>query len=160
MEKQLEVRIVALDPMRVASASGFGAEPEALAWTKLLAWAQRQGIPNDFHGYRFFGFNNPSPTPGSPNYGYEQWITAASAGQPDGEVSIKAFQGGLYAVARCQGPQNIYQTWKDLLVWCENSRYTMAQHQCLEECLSTELISLSEIPWDKVVFDLYLPIAE
>jgi DNA gyrase inhibitor GyrI len=160
MEKQLDVRIVALSPMRVASACGFGPEPEGLAWTKLLTWARQQGLGGDFQGHRFFGFNNPSPTPGSPNYGYEQWITTEAGEQPEGDVTVKVFEGGLYAVARCQGPQNIYETWKALLVWCENSRYTMAPRQCLEECLSKDLIGLNEVPWDKVIFDLYLSIAE
>ena len=160
MEKQSEVRIVTLDPMRVACATGFGAQPEMLAWTKLLAWARQQGIANDFRGHRFFGFNNPSPTPGSPNYGYEQWITVESVEQPEGDVTVKDFEGGRYAVARCQGPQTIYETWKELLVWCENSPYAFAQHPCLEECLSVELLGLDEVPWDKVFFDLYMPVAE
>lgn len=162
MANKLDVRMVRLEPMRVAYAIGFGKEPEYLAWTALLTWARQKGLfpGREGGGQRFFGFNNPSPTPGSPNYGYEQWLTVGPEAGAEGEVQIKDFSGGLYAVARCQGPENIYPTWKDLVVWGENSQYKMAAHQCLEECLSPELLNLPETPWEKVVFDLYLPVAE
>ncbi len=160
MNSSLEVRIVQLDPARVAYAIGFGKEPEGIAWNKLMTWAEQAGLLADLRAHRFFGFNNPDPTPGSPNYGYEQWMTVGPEVSAVGEaVKIKDFAGGLYAVARCQGPQNIFQTWQDLLMWCENSAYKMAAHQCLEECLSTDLIRLAEVRWEKVFFDLYVPVA-
>jgi hypothetical protein len=72
---ELNMRIVKLDAMRVASAQGFGENPEEQAWEKLLAWAEPQGLLADQDAVRFFGFNNPNPSPGSPNYGYDQWVT-------------------------------------------------------------------------------------
>ena len=41
---ELEVRIVNLEPLRVASASGFGEQPELEAWDKILSWANSQGV--------------------------------------------------------------------------------------------------------------------
>jgi hypothetical protein len=70
---ELQVRIVDLEPMRCAGASGYGPEPEGLAWDALLKWAEPIGLLNKPH--RFFGYNNPNPSPGTPNYGYDQWIT-------------------------------------------------------------------------------------
>ncbi|NNK92581.1 MAG: MerR family transcriptional regulator, partial [Acidimicrobiia bacterium] len=68
-----DVRIVELEAMRVAAALGFGPEPESEAWGKLMTWAR---ATNHLDGtQRYFGFNNPNPMPGSPNYGYEQWMT-------------------------------------------------------------------------------------
>jgi len=160
MTNAFDVRIVHLEPLRVAYALGFGQEPEGLAWAKILTWAEHKGWLNNLKAHRFLGFNNPNPAPGSPNYGYEQWMTVGPEDGSEGEVKVKDFAGGLYAVARCQGPQNIPQAWKDLLVWCDNSQYRMAEHQCLEECLSTELLNFGVMPWEKVLFDLYLPIAE
>jgi DNA gyrase inhibitor GyrI len=96
---ELDVRIVKLEPMRVASAFGFGEQPEYEAWEKILTWAKSVGI-TDFEGYRFFGFNNPSPSPGNPNYGYEQWMTVDADVQPGEGIDIKEFAGGLYAVTR------------------------------------------------------------
>ena len=75
---QPDFRIVQLEPLRVASAHGFGEGPETLAWDKLTAWARERGLWQDGTSRRFFGFNNPDPSPGSPNYGYETWMTVGS----------------------------------------------------------------------------------
>ena len=111
----IEVRIIKLEPMRVASAHGFGEQLEELAWAKILAWVKSQGI-EDLMAHRFFGFNNPNPSPGSPNYGYEQWITIGSDAVPEEGIEFKDFPGGLYAVTRSEGLQNITENWKKLIV--------------------------------------------
>ena len=148
-----QVRIVDLEPMRCAGASGFGPEPEGLAWEALLKWAEPIGLLSRPH--RFFGYNHPDPSPGSPNYGYDQWITIEASVPVEEPIKIKDFSGGRYAVARCEGVQNIHAAWQQLVVWREASRYRMGQHQWLEE-----LITPPDGPWDKAQFDLYLPIAE
>ena len=152
---KLEVRIVQLEPLRVATALGFGEQPETIAWEKILKWAREQGI--DLQKARYFGFNNPNPSPGSPNYGYEQWIVAAPGMEGSDEVEIKEFPGGLYAVARCEGIQNIGDVWKALVAWRDESPYKKAQHQWLEECLTPPI---GEMALEDYVFDLYAPIAE
>ena len=83
---ELEVRIVQLEPMRVASAYGFGESPEDVAWTKLKTWMKETLINPEEH--RFFGFNNPNPSPGSPKYGYEQWITVGPEVEPTDDLRI------------------------------------------------------------------------
>ncbi|MGD9101629.1 MAG: GyrI-like domain-containing protein [Anaerolineae bacterium] len=150
---KLEVRIVRLDPLRVASAYGFGPSPEGIAWDKLLGWVRSKGL--DLSQHRFFGFNNPDPSPGSPNYGYEQWITVGPEVEAEGEIRVQAFHGGLYAVTRCESLETIGQAWKQLFQWRETSKYKFAHHQLLEECLSDP-----EGPESELVLDLYLPIAE
>jgi DNA gyrase inhibitor GyrI len=141
--------------MRVATAHGFGASPEGVAWDKLLAWATPQGLLTDRSAVRFFGFNNPNPSPGSPNYGYDQWMTVGPDKQGDDDIQILDFPGGLYAVARCEGLSTIGDVWQQLVTWCEDSPYKKAHHQWLEEHLSP-----LGVPPDQYVFDLYLPIAE
>ncbi len=147
------VRIVRLEPMRVAAALGFGPQPEELAWGALTRWAESEGMRLADH--RLFGFNNPSPTPGSPNYGYEQWLVLKGQAFSSDEVSLKDVPGGLYAVMRCQGTPNP-DIWLELVRWRESSSYRAAQHQWLEECLTPDLLG----QWDRVEFDLFLPIAE
>jgi DNA gyrase inhibitor GyrI len=149
-----QVRIVKLDPARVVSAYGFGPEPEGAAWDKILAWAKKKGL--DISAHRFFGFNNPNPSPGSPNYGYEQWMIVGPDAEPEGDLRVQECYGGLYAVARCEGVQNIGPAWQGLVQWREDSKYKHAHHQWLEECLSPP----ETTPPDKLVFDLYLPIVE
>lgn len=72
INKAKGVRIVRLQPFRAVCASGFGTNPEAEAWSKLKLWVQSQGMLHELAKHRFFGFNNPNPSVGSPNYGYDQ----------------------------------------------------------------------------------------
>ena len=152
---ELEVRIVRIEPMQVAAVLGFGASPEGLAWDKMRAWLEATHLLEDGKPHRFFGFNNPSPSAGSPNYGYELWVTVDETVQPEGEVKLKEFSGGLYAVTRCKGVDNIFPTWQQFVRWREESRYRSANHQWLEEHFG----ALGG-PLEDLVLDLYLPIAE
>jgi AraC family transcriptional regulator len=154
---ELDVRIVKLEPMRVASAHAYSASPEHGAMEKLIAWAKPKGLLENPGKHRVFGFNNPDPSPGSPNYGYEFWIVVGPDVEPEGEIKIKDFSGGLYAVTRCEvkNPwEDIPTTWRRLAAWRENSKYRGANNQWLEEHLSPLGSS------DEFVLDLYLPIAE
>jgi AraC family transcriptional regulator len=153
----LDVRIVDLPPMRVARVHAFGEHPEHMAGQKLLDWAQPKGLLDDPQAHRIFGFNNPSPSPGSPNYGYEFWITVGPEEEPDGEAQIQEFAGGLYAVARCTvsgDPEAIGRTWQRMVVWREESPYQGAGHQWLEEHMGYFAVS------ENFTLDCYLPIAQ
>jgi DNA gyrase inhibitor GyrI len=160
----LEVRLVHLPAMRFACASGFGKEPEAAAWKRLLGWAQACGMSPK--NRRFFGFNNPDPAPGSPNYGYDQWMTLQDDETilPDAPVTSINFTGGYYAVVRCRLSE-IGEAWQALVRWLESSPHRMVAEQCLEEALTPEvftgegeaLFAPEKSPED-ALFDLYLPI--
>lgn len=150
----LDIKIVTLAPMRVASVLGFGPSPEAAAWQKLAQWAGPRGLMAGPDRSRIFGFNNPSPSPASPNYGYEFWIEVGPEVQTDGAVQIKQFDGGRYAVTRCQGVDNITPVWKQLVAWLAAGPYHPAHHQWLEEHISGDDVAL-----DELILDLYAPIA-
>ncbi len=137
---ELQVEIVRLAPIQVASFYGFGAEPEFQAAAKMLAWAEPRGLYDEGTAHRVFGFNNPSPTAGSPNYGYEFWLEMkddeAGTAAPEmrgGDVELKSFAGGMFAVAHCRGVGAVPDTWRQLVTWLEDSRYTMSHSQCLEQ---------------------------
>lgn len=158
------VHIVRLEPMRMACASGFGPAPEGLAWKKLFAWLENQDLLKDPHALRFFGFNNPDPTPGSPNYGYDQWVTIPAEVLPEGDVNLIQYPGGLYAVTSSR-LNVIFESWQALVVWREGSRYRPANHQWLEEVITPEVLLRPEFfttagDPSEVQIDLYLPIAE
>lgn len=152
----LDVRIIKLEPMRVATFLGFGESPENQAFAQLFEWARPKGLLDDIENHRVFGFNNPSPSPGSPNYGYEVWMVIDDEVSLGEDVKTKTFQGGLYAVTNCVVPKGqfevITETWKKLVAWREDSKYRCGHHQCLEESLPIEL------PDTEFVLDLYLPI--
>jgi DNA gyrase inhibitor GyrI len=150
---ELDVRIVQLEPMRVATAHGFGTGPEEEATQKIAAFMEAKGLT--FEDVRWFGFNNPDPTPGSPNYGYDVWITVGPDVQGEGEVTVKEFEGGLYAVTRFKDLNNIGQVWRQLVHWREDSPYRKGHHQWLEN-----LLTQPGTPYQEFEFDLYLPIVE
>ncbi len=153
--RELDVKIVEMGPMRVASAHGFGESPEALAWEKILAFAGAKGLDTD--EIRFFGFNNPNPSPGSPNYGYEQWMTVGPEVEAEGDIVIKEIPARRYAVTGFTGLENIGRVWQELVLWFEDSPYKKPPHWC--ECLE-ELLGGPAGPTETWVFNLYLPIAD
>ena len=151
---EIDVRIVKLEPMRIASALGFGTNPEAEAWKRLLDWAEKNGVFEDAAAPRYFGFNNPDPSYGSPNYGYEQWMTVGDEVEGADKVAIETFDGGLYAVTRCEGLPYIGAHWKALARWREDGSHQPGHHQWLEELLTAPAVGPEDM-----IFDLYLPIA-
>jgi DNA gyrase inhibitor GyrI len=155
-----QVRIVKLEPRRAVRFHGFGSSPESAAWEKLEAWAKPRGLLDWSEEHRVFGFDNPIPSPGSPNYGYEFWLTVDPAEVEGEEVEVTELPGGghRYAVMRCEvkgdDPDVIPAAWKRLVAWHEASPYREARHQWLEEHISVDE------PGEDFVLDLYLPIAE
>jgi hypothetical protein len=154
----IEIRIVRLEPMRVASVIAFGRSPEGQAWELLRAWAEPRDLltPADPAGSRgrIFGFNNPSPSAGSPNYGYEMWISVGPEVTAEAPVTIKDVPGAGYAVARCVGVEAIFPAWQQLAAWAETRPCNpLLEAQCLEEH-----VKFLGLPPDQFVMDLYLPI--
>ena len=149
--KDLDVRIVDLAPMRVVCAHGFGEGPEEKAGETIQAFIVERGLTD----FQRFGFNNPDPSPGSPNYGYDIWVTVGPDVAGTSEVEVKLFGGGLYAVTRFKGLQNIGAVWQALVNWRDDSPYQEAHHQWLEA-----LLTPSDVAMEEYVFDLYLPIAK
>jgi len=135
---ETEIKVVQFPPSRVASFHGFGEGPELQALEKMKAWSEARGYYHDRKAHRVLGFDNPPPSPGSPNYGYEVWVTV-SDDEPAAEgVEFKDFDGGLYAVLRTdvRDPwQDIPKAWETLVRWQESSKYHMGSHQCFEEHL-------------------------
>jgi predicted transcriptional regulator YdeE len=152
---EIDVRIVNLKPMRMISAYGFGAEPETIAWKKLTAFGLEKGLLEESKSPTTYGFNNPNPSEGSPNYGYEIWLPVDDDVVPEGDLRIIDFNGGLYAVTTFKGLQNIGEVWGQLVKWREGSKYKHGSHQWLENLKTGPDLSPKEF-----VFDLYLPIRE
>jgi DNA gyrase inhibitor GyrI len=158
MEKQ-EIRIVTLPAMRIASFYSYSEYPETEGWTKVVRWAKAHDCWHEAPTSRVFGFDNPSPSEGSPNRGYEFWLTISPDVQPDEEIKIKEFSGGLYGVLHCDVKGDPFEiipsAWQKLVKWLESSHYHYANHQYLEEHLSR-----TDPSQGGFVLDLYIPIAE
>ena len=78
--EELNVRIVRLAPMRVASAYGFGASPEGIAWQTLLDWAKAGGLLDVAPGAAFLRVQQPEPGGRQP----ELRLRAVDDGRPRG----------------------------------------------------------------------------
>ncbi len=159
----MQVRIVRLGPLRVAWARVISPSPEDDSWARLIAWARSRGLL-DPGRQRFFGFHNPAPTPSSPVYGYEVWATVDPEVRPDGDIRIKGFGGGLYAVTHCPAgdPHEVVpRTWKELHEWAVSSGHQQGQHQWLEEHLGDleHIADEGAMTSGRVTLDLYYPLA-
>jgi DNA gyrase inhibitor GyrI len=155
----LEVRIVNLEPMRVASVRVVSESPEVDAWSKLRSWAEPRGFLQDDENHPIFGFNNPNPQQDRKEYGYELWIKVGSEVESDEEVEVKDYPGGLFAVTTCKlagdpSGRNILETWKVLLEWVKASKYSWRKVHELEK-VHDPLASEPDI-----ILDLYLPVEE
>lgn len=155
MTETLDVKIVQLPAMRVACVNGFGEEPEGIAFAKMREYMQAHGMRSDDGSARLFGYNNPNPTPGSSNYGYDVWVTVGPEIQSEGEVKVFDFPGGLYAVLRIKPVtgEEIFENWQKLVAWREQSQYRGASHQWLEEHIGDVALEFPDL-----VMDLYMPI--
>jgi len=147
----LEVKIVELEPMRVASFRAISESPEHEAAIMLASWVQGKRIMDDLETHPRFGFNNPSPTKGNKEYGYEFWIKVGDDFEEEGTV-IKDIPGGRYAVTLSESLSIIGERWKQLVQWVNENGYELRDAQWLEK---THIIGASE---EELVLDLYLAI--
>ncbi len=160
--KEFEVRIVKLEPMRVASVRAISTTPEHDAWEKMRSWAEPKGLLKDVDKHPVFGFNNPDPSPSRKEYGYEFWIRIGTDTKPTRDVRIKKFQGGLYAVKTCKlkeeleseffKKQGYLESWKKIIDWVKSSKYKLGKHQALEKAHEPGASG------EELILDLYCPI--
>lgn len=94
----MEIKVVELNPMKVASFQYVGENPEVNAFKEIIKWAQEKNLLNKDVKNHFFGFNNPTPSENNPVYGYEVWLPLDDDFEGDDEIKIKEFKGGLFAV--------------------------------------------------------------
>ena len=152
----LDVRMVRLEPMRVAKVRVVGESPERAALGKLRSWAEPRGLMADPERHPIYGFNNPSPEPGAKEYGYEFWIKVDADTASEGDIAVQDFDGGLYAVTTCKlldDPHgNVMEVWQQLLSWVRESPYQWRHTHELEGLRDPHAAE------QDVVLDLYLPV--
>ncbi len=168
-EKEIEdlfVQVVELEPMRIASVRAFSESPENDAWEKMRAWAEPQGLLDDLNKHPVFGFNNPNPSPGQKEYGYEFWIRIGAHFKGEGDIEAKDYDGGLFAVTTCNiwedmqsdfGKEHGFlESWKKLVDWVILSeKYEMDESRQILEKAHDPNATFKEM-----VLDLYQPIKE
>jgi DNA-binding HxlR family transcriptional regulator/DNA gyrase inhibitor GyrI len=162
MTKEIQVEVVQLEPMTVASVQAISKSPEDDAWKRMVAFAEPKGLLKDLKKNPIFGFNNPNPSPGKEEYGYEFWIRIDPDVKLDEDVNKKKFDGGLYAVTRCNltkeaastflQERGMLESWANLSEWFKSSGYKKGKHQWLEKSVNPNK------PDEDLLLDLHLPI--
>jgi DNA gyrase inhibitor GyrI len=150
-----DVRIERIPPMRVAWVRAVGPSPEQDAWSRLSAWAVTAGLLDDPAAHPVFGFNNPPPSAGAPEYGYEFWVAVESDARPPEGMGLKDFEGGLYAVTSCRLGPGMPHCWRALLRWVHASPHTWRRSAHELERIVNPLA-----PPDETVVDLCLPLEQ
>jgi len=158
MSEELNVRYVDLADMTVASALGFGAEPEDEATRLLNAFTRKLGFTSGSEGHPSYGFNNPNPSPESKEYGYELWCKVDPDTNPKPPVKIKRIPGARYAVTRFTGLSNIGRVWKQFAAWVKDNHEETPP--CTIQCWLESLQTPDEPDPEKWVMDLYIAVGE
>lgn len=155
--KDQNVRVDRLDPMWVASIRVTGENPERDALAKIRAWAASKGFLEDRSRHPIFGFDNPPFGRRDTSRGYEVWIRIDDASDADPAVELKRFDGGRYAVTRCEvrgDPwEEIPPAWEDLAGWVRVNGHRLGSHQALELHLDFDPSKVD------LALDLYCPIS-
>jgi DNA gyrase inhibitor GyrI len=132
-----------LDPLHVACYRAASPTPEDDASRYLEDWIARQNLSLPA---RHFGFDvDVTGRQRQAGYrGYEVWVTVPTDVPPSAGVTIRDFQGGLYAVMTIYTPfddpfARIPSGWKRLHEWViQSNRCRGAGHQWLEELITGE----------------------
>ena len=156
------VKIVSLPPMKVASVRAISQTPEMDAWAKMEKFAKKHNLLGNLDLHPVYGFNNPDPTPGQKEYGYEFWIRVDSFVKPEPDVIIKEIPSALYAVKACKlfeesqseffKKNGILESWSQIFHWVEESEYQRGTHQYLEKSLNPGAKE------EDMILELHMPI--
>lgn len=157
-----DIRIINLPRMTFASYCVISETPENDCWkmmNKLIKDFSLQSKP----GFRHFGFNNPDPTPGKTEYGYEMWVVVPEDFKVPEPFVRKDFPGGLYAALPTY-MTIIGERWGELFNWAQNNdNYELDWDKGnmrgeLEECIDYNMFNSNELPDSEKQLDLLLPV--
>jgi len=164
--EKLQIELVLLEPMTVASVSARGKSPENEAWKRMVSFAEPRGLFKDLTKHPVFGYNlliaednSRATSPLDEEYEYVFLIRIDPDTELDGGVEIGQLKGGLFAVTRCTlaHPGGIQPSmvvgWQRLHEWLKSSDYKIGtSHVYL-----TKLVNPTETDEDLLV-DLMMPI--
>lgn len=97
MTAEPEIRIIALEPIRVARYHDPVAPSCFDSWRHMIGWASGHGL-KDLPATRAFGHTSPNPEGIIPKYGYDVLLALPDGFEPRGHIQAAELSGGLYAV--------------------------------------------------------------
>lgn len=123
LSKLTDVRIVYLPPATVAASHAYCHEPEFHANQVMDKFVRESKLALLKPDLRHYGFNNPDPSPntpeGMPDHGYEMWVTIPEDMAVPEPLTKKHFEGGLYAVHMIK--MGNFHEWEWLIDWALNN---------------------------------------
>lgn len=155
-QDELDVQFIRLLPMRVVSFHAVSETPENDAYKKLREWAEPKGYFDDLDKNPIYGFNNPDPSPGKKEYGYEFWLVVDSEFKSD-EVTVKDIPESFNVVTRCiaENPEkDIVEAWKKILQWIKKHKIKFAGRCGIEKVI------VPSHSGEGFILDIYIPVEE
>ena len=116
------VRIEEIEPMRAAFFHSLSNTPEEDSWNKAESWAREKKLLLVDSRIQIFG-RNIYPTEKPEPHGYGIYITLPPNFELESEIQERSIPGGLYALAKCNGLEEMSIKWPELWKWVENSDY-------------------------------------
>jgi AraC family transcriptional regulator len=117
-----DIRVEELKSMRTAYFYAFSETPEKDAWKKMESWAKNTELFKESSNTRIFG-RNIYPTENPEPYGYGYFMTITPDTKTKKDLFIRIIPGGLYAVSKCVGFEEISKKWDELWKWVNESKY-------------------------------------
>ncbi|HUU79130.1 MAG TPA: effector binding domain-containing protein [candidate division Zixibacteria bacterium] len=151
--ENLRVHFERLPPMRIVSFHAISKTPEKDASQKMNKWMEANGILFDGEKHPTFGFNNPNPTRGKDEYGYEFWLKVDDDFESKDDPKVKDISGYQYAVTTCWRLADIGRDWMNLARWVKEHDYDIIRDtHCLERA------HFSVATEDELILDLMIPV--
>ena len=166
MNDKIKIRLEKIKTVRATYFHVLSDNPEEDAWKKAGKWAEEKGLLEKESKLRIFG-RKTYPTKNPEPHGYGFFLTITPDIKVEKDISIRLIPGGLYAVVRCEGLEQLVATWPELWKWVGKSEYKYigetkgdnGYELGFEEHINwySTLIEKSE---EKFIFDLMLQLWE
>ncbi|MFX1274767.1 MAG: GyrI-like domain-containing protein [Promethearchaeota archaeon] len=116
------IKVKNIKSIRTAVFYSFSESPEEDAWEKAEKWLEKKDLLKKKSNIRVFG-RNIYPTENPEPHGYGYYITVTPDIEIEKDINITIIPGGLYAITKCEGFEELVQEWPNIWKWVEESDY-------------------------------------
>ena len=133
MDAKPIIKVVEIPQTKVVSFYALSMHPEEEAYKQAEEYGKPRGLYDNPLYYQVYGFDNPVRRHKDDTHGREVWIAVPDDYDTGEGVTVKSFEGGLYAMVSIKGFIEMDAAWGYLIKWVKNSEeYESGKHQHLE----------------------------